>query len=144
MESYLDYSHYENFVIAGTAYADTSGILLFKQESLSLLEEGKSPSLKLEKDYNNKYDIYAVRVYWKDYFLGYIPKGGTTCLNCNAKVYRKHGKCPICGSYDLTPNGLNYRLSRTCDWENYFCYLRSIEEHFSSPFHCSVYWKSLM
>ncbi len=58
--------HFDNFHIAGFTYYD--GIDVFNK-----LEIGTELSLKAEP--NNKYDIYAVALYYKNYKLGYIPHG---------------------------------------------------------------------
>lgn len=58
--------HFTHFHVAGFTYWD--GSLIFKE-----LEIGTKLKLVIDKD--NKFDAYAVALYYKEYKLGYIPRG---------------------------------------------------------------------
>lgn len=57
--------HFTNFDIAGFTYWD--GALAFQELSI-----GTELYFKREED--NKFDPYAVAIYYKDYKLGFIPR----------------------------------------------------------------------
>ena len=58
--------HFGNFNIAGFTYGD--GCM-----ALSELKIGSS--LRLERELENRFDPYAVAIYFDDQKLGYIPRG---------------------------------------------------------------------
>ncbi len=58
--------HYDTFTIAGFTYWD--GCIVLDQ-----LKIGKELSLVLEDE--NKFDAYAVAIYFGEHKLGYIPRG---------------------------------------------------------------------
>ena len=60
--------HWINFDIAGFSYYD--GCMVLNE-----LKPGMQ--LQLVNEENNKFDPYAVAVYYNDYKLGFIPRGET-------------------------------------------------------------------
>jgi hypothetical protein len=58
--------HFDNFHIAGFTYHD--GVDVFGE-----LKIGAELDFVVEPD--NKYDTYAVAIYYKDHKLGYVPRG---------------------------------------------------------------------
>jgi hypothetical protein len=127
-------------MIAGTQYADRRGILLFKEQALEMLEKETYPSLTLVSDGSNKYDEFAIRVNWQDYFLGFVPASGLTCADCLSKVFAKHSACKTCGSTSILVRGLSYRISQTSKLNQYYCFLNKLAIQAVNPFHCQVYW----
>ena len=61
----MERRHFINFDIAGFTY--WNGTLVFQELAI-----GTELQLKREKD--NKFDPYAVAIYYKDYKLGFIPR----------------------------------------------------------------------
>lgn len=61
----MERRHFTNFDIAGFTYWD--GALVFQELSI-----GTELHLKREED--NKFDPYAVAIYYKEYKLGFIPR----------------------------------------------------------------------
>lgn len=57
--------HFANFDIAGFTYWD--GTLIFQELSIGT-------ELHLKREDNNKFDPYAVAIYYKEYKLGFIPR----------------------------------------------------------------------
>jgi hypothetical protein len=63
---FMDDRHYLTFHVAGFTYYD--GVDVFDQLKIGL-------ELKLIAESENKFDAYAVAVYFQDHKLGYIPRG---------------------------------------------------------------------
>ena len=63
--------HFANFYIAGFTYWD--GCRAFPE-----LKIGKS--LKLIREENNKFDPYAVAIYYEGYKLGFVPQGNNQMI----------------------------------------------------------------
>lgn len=61
----MERRHFSNFDIAGFTYWD--GALVFNELAI-----GTELHLKREED--NKFDPYAVAIYYKEYKLGFIPR----------------------------------------------------------------------
>jgi hypothetical protein len=64
--------HFDNFHIAGFTYHD--GVDVFGE-----LKIGTQLNMIVEPD--NKHDIYAVAIYFKDHKLGYIPRGNNKFIS---------------------------------------------------------------
>ena len=66
METKTTNKHFSNFYIAGFTFWE--GCMAFSE-----LRIGNKLNLVREAD--NRFDPYAVAIYYKDYKLGYIPRG---------------------------------------------------------------------
>lgn len=64
--------HFANFDIAGFTYWD--GALIFQELSIGT-------ELHLKREDDNKFDPYAVAIYYKEYKLGFIPRGMNKEIN---------------------------------------------------------------
>jgi hypothetical protein len=64
--------HFDNFHIAGFTYHD--GVDVFGE-----LKIGTELNMIVEPD--NKYDAYAVAIYFKEHKLGYIPRGNNKYIS---------------------------------------------------------------
>lgn len=94
------------FVIVGSRYR--TGYPGFLGE----IAEGDPIELVHAPD--NPWDPYAVEAWINGRWVGFIPQGGTACLDCGEPYdygYRSYATtCPKCGSESIGKGGLAFRL----------------------------------
>ena len=92
---------------------------------LDVMKVGDLLDLTAEPD--NSYDQYAIKVSWRGIFIGYIPNKGLTCNDCAHGCRSRMKYCSNCGSTNLHPKGLAYRI-HLLDLlkEEYVCFVKEI------------------
>lgn len=66
-----DRRHFSNFALAGFSYWD--GVIVFKKLKIGT-------KLRFEREADNKFDAYAVAIYYKEHKIGFVPR------TCNKEI----------------------------------------------------------
>lgn len=100
---YNDPKHIK-FVVVGSRYR--TGYPGF------LVDVGEGDPIELVHAPDNPWDPYAVEAWINGIWVGFIPQGGSACLDCGEPFdqHSRYPRCTKCGSESIGKGGLAFRL----------------------------------